>query len=213
MSFMYIFTLFFSGLSFSDSSFNFLGKKDSQRLKKEIGVHQNFTATEDGLTEVKLAIGNLHLLPGEQIRFELRNQECSQILATDSWNVFQPKPKTYLRFHFDRIADSQGKEYCAFIMYSSPFDRKSSTAPRITTEKIEGVQYYVGTEAQENETLYLRSGYQEETLWQNIWRLIERMSQYKPEWIKGTPLLSLISAILLGSFFLCLWIIFKAEEL
>lgn len=205
---------FVSSLAFSDSNYNFLGKKDRQKLSVDKPISQVFMAQEDGLSEIKYHIGNLNLWPGEALHFELRDSTCTQIITTNSWTLLKLKPSIYTHFHFSRIADSQGKNYCAFITYTSPYDRKSSDVPYINTSKFPGRSYTVisKNKVYENETLQIRPAYSSGNFFSDLWRLIERISQYKPDFIKGLPLLILITSVFSGSIGLCLLIILAKEK-
>ncbi|MEK9173674.1 MAG: hypothetical protein AAB845_00205, partial [Patescibacteria group bacterium] len=200
---------FASNLYFPDSDYNFLGKKDRQRLAIDRPLTQVFTSKEAGLSGVKYSIGNINLWPGEALQFELRDAACQKTLATDSWTPLQPKPLIYTRFHFPRIADSQGQTYCAYITYTSSYDRKSSDAPHINTSEFPGRSYTLvaKNKVYENETLQIRPAYSSGNFFSDLWRLVERMSQYKPNLIKGIPLLILMTLVFLGSLSLCIWII------
>ncbi len=205
---------FVSQLHFPDSDYNFIGKKDRARLTIDKPLAQVFTAEENGLSLVKVSIGGIDLWPSEALTFELRDESCTTILATDSWTPLELKPTNYTRFTFNRIADSAGKKYCVYIVYTSPYDRKSSDAPYINTSEFPGRSYTLVTKNKvyENETLQLRPAYTSGNWTSDIWRLTERMSQYKPEYIKGLPLLMLITIVTAGGFLLGLWIILTKEK-
>lgn len=208
---------FATNLHFPDSDYNFLGKKDRQRLAIDKPLSQQFVAQENGLSEVKFHIGNINLWPGEVLHFELRDATCEQTLATDSWTPLEPKPLIYTRFHFARIPDSQGQTYCAYITYTSSYDRKSSDAPHINTSTGEPFQNRSYTEIAKNkvhtgETLQMRPAYSSGNFFSDLWRLTERMSQYKPDYIKGLPLLILMTFTFFGSILLALWIILAREK-
>ncbi|MCW1888688.1 MAG: hypothetical protein KIH67_004000 [Candidatus Moranbacteria bacterium] len=205
---------FTSKLHFPDSDYNFLGKKDRARLSIDKPLSQVFVAQENGLSEVKVHIGGLDLWPGEALVFELRDESCAHTLATDSWTPLKPKPLNYTRFTFERIPESMEKKYCAYITYTSPYDRKTNDAPYINTNELAGKSYTAVSKNKvyENETLQLRPAYSTDSFAADTWRLIERMSQYKPTYIKGLPLLLLFGFTILGGFSLGLWIIFEKEE-
>ncbi len=208
---------FVSNLAFPDSHYNFLGKKDQQRLAIDKPLSQQFVAQENGLSEVKFHIGNINLWPGEAIRFELRDATCEKILATDSWSPLQPKPLIYTRFNFPSIPDSKDRTYCAYITYTSSYDRKSSDAPHINTSTGEQFKDRTYTEVLKNkahvgETLQMRPAYSSNNFFSDLWRLVERMSQYKPDFTKGIPLLILMVSVIVGSLGLCFWIIFAKEK-
>ncbi len=205
---------FASNLAFPDSDYNFLGKKDRERLTINKPISQIFVAEENGLSEIKYHIGNLNLWPGEALRFELRDATCTQTITADSRTSLRLRPSIYTRFHFPRIANSQGQSYCTYITYTSPYDRKSSEAPYIHTSEFSDRSYTLvaKNKLHENETLQMRPAYSSGNFFSDLWRLIERMSQYKPDFIKGLPLLILMTSVFLGSVTLCLWIVLAKEK-
>ena len=205
---------FSSQLHFSDSDYNFLGNKDRARLAIDKPLSQVFTAQENNLSEVKIHIGGIDLWPGEALVFELRDESCSKTVATDRWTPLEPKPLNYTRFTFNRVPESADNKYCAYITYTSPYDRKSNDAPYINTNDFDGRNYTSVSKKKiyENETLQLRPAYSTDSYLSDIWRLIERMSQFKPEFVKGFPLLLLFGFVVVGGFFLGLWIIFANEN-
>lgn len=205
---------FISHLPLGDASLNFTGKKDRERLGNEKPVAQIFTPHQNGLSSIKYHLGNLHLLPGERLLFELRDAECQNVIKEATARPIIWTSPIYTRFDFARIPDSQGKTYCAVILYESPYDRSSDSRPFINTSEKEGSRYTLldKQKTQENETLHLRPAYSSGSVTKDLWSLTERMSQYKPDIIKGLPLLILVSLVFLGSLLLSLWIIFAKEK-
>ena len=205
---------FNSQLHFPDSDYNFTGKKDRVRLTANKPLSQVFTAQENHLSAVKIHIGGIDLWPGEALAFELRDESCTHTLVTDRWTPLKPKPLNYTRFTFEPIPESSGQKYCAYITYTSSYDRKTNEAPFIHTNEFNGRSYTSVSKKKtyENETLQLRPAYSTDSYLSDIWRLIERMSQFKPEFMKGFPLLLLFGLVVVGGFLLGLWIIFANEN-
>lgn len=203
-----------SGFALGDSAHHFTGKKDRERLGNQKPLAQIFEAKENGLSEVKYHLGNLHLWPGEELRFELRDAECQNVLAQASAKPLLFVSPIYTQFGFDRIPDSQGQTYCAVILYETPYTRKSADQPFLHTSEMLGTSYTLldKNKTKENQTLQFRPSYSAGSLTQNLWHLTERMSQYKPGYIKGSPLLILMTLVFISSLLLSLWIVFVKEE-
>lgn len=208
---------FLSGLHLSDSSQNFIGKGDRQKLSPNKPITQIFTATENGLSQVKVRIGGVNLIPRDQLVLQLRDASCEQVLAHAHKTAFHLPSHTYTLFNFSRIEDSKGKTYCAHITYRSPYKHKSADLPFIHTTKDESLAGVFYTEVAKdkkhiNETLELRPGYRSGNIATDLWSLVERMSQYKSNFIKGTPLLFLLTLTFIGSATLGVYLLSRKEK-
>lgn len=209
---------FFVNLSLPDSSYNFLGKTREVKLDPGKPVTQLFTAENNYLNQVKIIIGNLHLLPGEKIVFELADVYCENAVAHDTYQFFNLAPHIYYRFNFRKIPDSQGEIYCLQVTYLSPFDRDSDKRPFIEAtrdeeEPFRGWSYYDegNQKIYENRTLKIRPAYGTGSFWSDLAMLNNRLSQYKPGLIKGL-ILPLLSIFILGCCFLVSWIIHSKDR-
>lgn len=181
-----IFWAFFAGLSFPDSHYNFLGKDKKVELKDGKPVWEVFTANRDGMDRIKVRINNP---PGfrERILLELADESCTHVIATDTVSMLSPIG-IYYRFDFPRIADSQDRKYCFRATFSSPHGTKDE--PSLYANEGVGFptdgyrnsardKYYPGW------ALQIRPAYTNGTFFGDIREFTDRLSQYKPEFLKG----------------------------
>ncbi|MEK7494920.1 MAG: hypothetical protein AAB615_03560 [Patescibacteria group bacterium] len=208
---------FFEKLAFPDSEYNFLGETDQIKLEKESPLTQKFTASENNLSQVKILIEKLRLLPGEEILLSLADHSCQTVLVKKSITFLTPEPHTYYRFNFPSIPDSQGKEYCLRITYLSPYDRKSKERPVLeasSEEQFLGKSFFNEGKGKlyQDRTLKMHPAYSNDSFLGNLQELTDRISQYKAPLFKGAGLVILFGIFFLGALILALWIILSKER-
>jgi hypothetical protein len=130
--------------------------------------------------------------------------------------ILTPDPRIYYHVNFPTIPDSAGQTYCFKTTYFSRFDR-GSDLPYLGTSK--GKQFAGWSYANEgnnrtyeNRTLQMRPSYGTESFLGNLSRLNDRISQYKPEFLKGSALTLIFCAFLIGTITLVWLLIFRKEE-
>lgn len=194
---------FFRILAFPDASPDFLGETKKVKLDPGAPVIQTFAADRDGLSQMKVVFGNTDLRPGEQIIFELADATCSATLASDTFQFSTPDPNIYHRFVFTPIPNSQGKTYCFKATYFSLLDR-GDDRPYLAAEKSDASigRSYTNTgtgRTYENRTLKIRPAYAYGSWVENIDELVDRLSQYKPAYMKELAIRILGIAVIAGS--------------
>ncbi len=204
---IFLFIRFFSYLSFPESDYNFLGKDKKVKLDPKTSIMQIFEAKENGLDQIKIVMGNIDRLPlNESVLLELRDPQCEQVLAEDTINWLTESPKIYYRFRFPRIDDSIGKKYCLKISYEAN-TKRGGERPSIAVSDDDQFSDRAYTDTSNGKTyigrtLQIRPSYSEGSLTGNLIRLENRLSQYKPEFIKGWILtigfLMILGSVLLG---------------
>ncbi len=213
---LWIFGSFFANLSFPDSSYRFLGSTKQAKLDSGKPITQIFTGEENNLNQIKIIIGDLDLQPMEKIVLELAEASCETTLARDTLTFLTPKPHIYYHFNFSPLPDSAGQTYCFKVTYFSPFDR-GSDRPYLGAsegEQFAGWSYTNegNNRTYENRTLQMRPSYGSGNFLGDLGRLNDRISQYKPAFLKG-PVLTLIFCAFIVSTILLLWLlVFKKED-
>ena len=201
-----IFSGLFSRLSFPDSSYNFLGKDKRVELEPGKSVTQVFTADRDGLDRIKIMIGDLDTLGyQDSVALALTEPDCKTLIATDTISFLTPAPRIYSAFDFDRIEHSAGQTYCLKISYAAaerpkqrPYLAASEGETFADTAYFDEAKdrFYTGR------SLQMRPSYSHASFRDDLRELEERLSQYKPEFMKGwlliLGLLVTLTSILLG---------------
>ncbi|MDP3956961.1 MAG: hypothetical protein Q8Q10_00470 [bacterium] len=207
---------FYNTLSFPDTSYNFLGASGKAKLDSGKPITQVFTAKENNLNQVKIIGGNFDLMLREKIVFELADSGCEAILASQSANFLTPSPHIYYRFNFPAIPDSAGKKYCFRVTYFSPIDR-GDERPYLAIsegERFRGQSYINegNNRIYENRTLQMRPAYTVGSFPGDLGRLNDRISQYKPEFLKGSALTIIFCAFIVSTISLVWLLVFRKED-
>ena len=203
---VWIFTYPLFRLSFPDSSYNFLGKDKRVELEPGKIVTQVFTADRDGLDRIKIMIGDLDTLGyQDSVALALTETDCKTLIATDTISFLTPAPRIYSAFDFDRIEHSAGQTYCLKISYAAA--ERPKQRPYLAAsegEAFANTAYF--DEAKDRlytgRSLQMRPSYSHVSFRDDLRELEERLSQYKPEFMKGwllmLGLLVTLTSILLG---------------
>lgn len=207
---------FFANLSFPDSSYNFLGETKKAKLDPGKPVTQTFRAEENNLNQVKIMVGNTGLWPTERIVLELADVSCDTVLATETIDFLMPDPHIYYHFNFPAIPDSQGATYCLRTTYFSGWDRGDKRPYLSASEGESFVDWSYTNEGNhrtyENRTLQLRPAYGTENFSGDMERLLDRLSQDKPWFLREAALVTLFGVFLAGTFVLVFVILWSKER-
>lgn len=205
-------TLFFiSQLHFPDSSRNFLGDSKRAELSTNGPVTQIFQANRNGLEGIQIFMGDTELSLGEHIDFKLLDPSCQNVISESSRTPFSSGTLRGIRFTFPAITKSANQVYCLSIEYHSGFSkRKERPYVRVTeSDQLKESSYtdHDKGKTYPGRTLQIRPLYAPEnsTPFARLMELENRLSQYKPAFIKGCMLtLGTLNIILGFSFFI--WI-------
>lgn len=195
----------FKNISFPDSSYNFLGKDKRVELEPGKSVTQVFKARRDGLDQIKIIIGDLGSLGiHDSIDLTLAQSNCETPIATDTITSFTGEPKIYYHFDFDRIPDSLDKSYCLKISYSATERKKERPYLRANEgELFAHTAYFDDARSKfyEGRSLQMRPSYSNISFSQNLHELENRLSQYKPAFMKGSVLILGLTVVLTSTLF------------
>lgn len=200
-----ILTRFIGHLSFPDSSYNFLGKDKKAKLDPGTSITQVFESKQNGLNQIKIIIGNIDKLPfGETILLELRDPACETTLAENAITALTEDPNIYYRFRFPRIENSEHEKYCLKISYEAQ-EKRGEDRPYIAASDNDTFSNTSYTDTSDGKTyfgrsLQIRPSYANTSLANNLRELENRLSQYKPNYIKGLILLTGCFTILASLF-------------
>ncbi len=199
-----IFYFFLANLAFPESDYNF-ETGGSAKLYPGLPAFQTFTAKDDNLSQIKIALKNSSIKTGEGIVFELADENCANVLATDEIKNYSVVG-TFYRFNFAKIKDSRDKKYCLRATF---FSNRKGDYPEISISKSETFKDSVFTNKGKNKTyqgrtLIFRPAYKNKNILQNLQELNQRMSQYKPWFLKNVYLSAIILLIIILSIVLVL---------
>lgn len=202
---------FLNQLHFPDSSRNFLGDTKRAELSTNGPITQVFQAKENGLEGLQVFMGDTDLGFGERIDFALLDASCRTIIRQASRNMFSLPAIRDIRFVFPPLLSSANTAYCLSIEYHPGFMKKKER-PYIRVaedEQSESLSYtdHGKEKTYAGRTLEIRPLYAPDTgsLSARIKELENRLSQYKPAFIKGSMLALGASGSLLAIVFF-VWI-------
>jgi hypothetical protein len=196
---------FLSLLSYPDQSISFEGDSKQEKLYPYFPILQKITAKENNFNQINVSLSKFSANFGEKITLEILDEFCQNILAQSKIDGFTWNSPSYEKFKFKNISDSKEKIYCLKFTYVPRGEGQDKKA-YISSYQFDGSSYTntgnkKNSEEQKNRSLALKPAYETGSTWQNFSKLIDRMSQYKPDYIKGISLeiifiLSLVLIIL-----------------
>lgn len=196
-------------LSFPD--INIVRKDEKIKLYPYYPLAQKFTATRNNLAKIKFTMGSYELESKEKIKLRLADETCQKIIREDALNVSDFNSDNYYIFDFSKIKDSQDKIYC-FLLTFEPKDENTTKKPRVAVSQSSDFPFVSLAElnserAYPGKSLAMKPAYKNENLWQDLEELNQRISQYKPFFLKKYYLASIVIAFLALSFTLVIFLI------
>jgi hypothetical protein len=132
---------------------------------------------------------------GDKIILEVADESCEKVLVASKRDMLNWNSPGYEKFKFPAIADSKDKTYCLKLThFLGKFKPKQKSY--ISSYPLEGSSYIntgKSIEEQKNRTLKLKPAYGNDPSWQNFSKLLDRMSQYKPDYLKENILIIIFS--------------------
>ncbi len=209
-----IFWTFLADFGLGESDYNFLGKTKKVTLSPGAPVTQTFIAHENNMHQIRVVLGRGDIKRGEQIEFRLMNEICEETLAT---KIFHSEPRSqgvYTVFDFPAITNSKDRTFCFSATYFSDENRKGEK-PYLSATDISDPLFSDRTLTDTNknraypgQTLFLRPAYTSGSLSGDLSNLVNRLSQYKPVFLKGWTIVALFTILLIGSIALAYKIVF-----
>lgn len=189
--------------SFPDTSWE-IGKDDDLKLKPHQSIIQLFTPTKDNLSRIEILFPKSDSIkPGGKMVLEINETDCETTIRKSSVRFKTlTSDKTY-HFIFEKIPDSKDRAYCLKLSFIPR--KESSKSARVfliehPTEKEMAVMSQSTGKIYPNFSLSMRPSYQKNNWEENIQTLVQRISQYKPWFLKGAYLFTIAVLSLILSF-------------
>ena len=185
---------FFSLLYFPDSNI-VLQKGSLVPLEPEQTLTQKFSINRTGLSKIQLLLRTpgIKFENGDNVQAQLADKNCEKTLRVGLLEKSFLNSDNLYEFNFSRLIDSSEKNFCLTLTF----------LPQKNTAK--NIQLFT---MKENETLSIRPVYQDTYFWQSFYELNQRMSQYKPWFLKNIFLTLIIFGFLFSSFFVIVLLVF-----
>ncbi len=179
------------------------------------GVTQTFVASQNGLSGVNILFGGSQIKNGGTLRLTLFDADCQRKIAGTETFVTSLGADDAVRFPFAPISDSQGKTFCLTAQFT-PKEGSKKAAVFIVPNALpeEAISLSLNGTLRPNESLSFRPVYRNKTLGADLVELDQRISQYKPRFLKGIFLASIaILSVGLTFGFLIFAVIFPSKKL
>ena len=175
-----IFAKFLSLLSFPDSAV-VLEKGDLIPLPAKTTLTQSFVANRNNLETIQFLFRTPGPKPANTVSVEIADESCTKILRSGTLSTPFLNSGNLFEFSFAKIPDSIGKRYCLLVTTSTKNLRLFSMPE---SEQQFGLKNVTTGENFEGKTLSIRGVYVNDNLGQNLRELSQRISQYKPWFLK-----------------------------
>jgi hypothetical protein len=176
-----------TGLSTVRTSINNTGNEVAGEITSRVVVSQSFVATRDDLSEVSIQLATYNRVNTPPVVFTLSRTLGSAPLRTIEVPPEGIDDNTYHKFSFEPISDSAGQRY--FVSIGSPQGRMGN-AFTVWMGKCDCYgdgDAFINGVIQPDRELVMQVVYSIETGGVGE-ELVNRMSQYKPEAVKGLVL-------------------------
>lgn len=194
-----VFLKFLSLVSFSQSEI-ILEKGELLDMEKQETVAQKFTSNRDNLKKISFLVRSSGVKKGDKVSMRLADENCENVIRegllldsfVDSDNLYE--------FKFKPVPDSNGKTYCIL----ATFEPKNPNAKpiRLFTTDDNHFQFpaeNITTGQKMAGHLSIRPAFENDSVWQDLGELNQRISQYKPFFLKHYFLWFVVISFLLLS--------------
>ena len=191
-----IFWNFGKAWSFPDTSWP-LAKGEKEKIRTE--VVQKFTASRNGLARIEILFGNSDVSPGGRFTFKLLEEDCQKSVRETDLDITSLNSDNTTDFIFSKINDSKDKTYCLAISYAQKKGGKKAEIFIADNTLPEKKYFSVNGEEMAGKSLPMRPAYKNANLFQDIEELNQRISQYKPWFLKHYYLYVIVFGFLILS--------------
>lgn len=179
--FFIVFWRFLSLLSFPDQE-NILEKGDPPfKLQPTLSLTQTFVANRNNLMKIEFLMRTPGPKNGDIVKMEIKDETCSNIIRTGTLEKSFLASDNLYDFRFSKIPDSNGKMYCLKATLAPGQDDSKSI--RFFTRENQDPRFMLNNETHDK-SLSIRLAYKNDSLSQDLSELNQRISQYKPWFLK-----------------------------
>lgn len=189
MLLLFVFLKLSSIWSFPDT--DWLMQRDGKiELKPKEVVIQKFRANRDNLARIEFLFGRSYLKSiGGNIKIQLAEEDCSAIISESFLKISALSLDDANDFTFPKVRDSKNKIYCvkiSFIPGPGSISRKKPSIFTNNNSMPENIHLFNSATNEElkNQSLSMRPAYKNDNIWQDATELNQRLSQYKPWFLK-----------------------------
>lgn len=175
-------------------------KAEKVKLRAEQPITQKFTAARDGLSRVKILFGNSDLGANGEMQLSVLDENCAELLRRVEIKTESLDSGNTLDFNFPRLPKSKDQTFCLQL---ATVGKKSANVFVVSNTLPDNKSLVINDQELAGQALAMRPAYRNATLSQNLTELNQRISQYKPWFLKHF----FLTAITLGFLLLSLLVI------
>lgn len=172
---------FIAAWHFPDTSWP-LEKGEKTKLDSEI--IQKFEADRDGLSKIKILFGDSDVSPGGTFSLKVFDESCQEPVRSAKLDIRELNSDTTVDFVFPRIESSKGKVYCLKLSYSQKKGGKKANIFVIGNTMKQNKYFSINGQEMAGQSVSMRPAYKKASLFEDAGELNERISQYKPWFLK-----------------------------
>ncbi|MFZ2193529.1 MAG: hypothetical protein WAV31_04775 [Candidatus Moraniibacteriota bacterium] len=205
--FLLLLVIFFrlnKALSFPDQAWKL---EKGEKIKMSSEVIQKFEADRDGLTRVKILFGSSDVKPGGIFNFKLYDENCQDILREVELEITSLDSGNTVDFIFPKVKDSKNKTFYLRLKYVQKEGGKKANIFVIENLMPQNKFLSVNNEEFHGKSLAMRPAYRSSNLLKDFSELNQRMSQYKPWFLKHYFLHLIMFGFIILSIFLVLLLV------
>ncbi|NTW27564.1 MAG: hypothetical protein HGA36_04525 [Candidatus Moranbacteria bacterium] len=199
---MLIFFRFSTLLEFPDSSIVLEKGDPAVKLKATETLSQKFIASRDNLVKVEFLLRTPRPKPEDVVKMEIADESCTKIIRSGRLNSSFLASDNLHEFAFSKIPNSNGKTFCILATFEP--QKSSAKALQFFTQENKQPAFSAQNSSSEDDlsgqALSMRPVYVNDHWWQNLSELSQRMSQYKPWFLKHFFLDAIIILFVILSF-------------
>ncbi|MDH4330457.1 MAG: hypothetical protein OEV93_02800 [Candidatus Moranbacteria bacterium] len=202
IAFLLIITQFFKDWSFPDTHWK-VEKEEDMKVSPGYPITQKFISRKDNLSTIAILLRSSKKNESKgTLNLNILDEACENIIRKSSIKFHTLDSQSMYNFNFKKIKDSSDKTYClklAFIPKKE--DAKDIRLFTMSNYSEENVFLYNPKKDREypNLSLAMQPGYKGDNFYEDTKILIQRISQYKPWFLKDVYLFIIfLLAILLS---------------
>lgn len=177
----------FATLLYFPASGQTLQKDALVKVHSDETISQQFTAEKNNLAKIEMLLRGpgIDYAKGDKVKMVLADQTCQKKLRIGELEPSFLASNNLYQFAFPAIPDSAGKTYCLQATFSP--QKSSAKSLQVFVTSTPGAPYVLTNVTLNlkypNSPLSMRPVYRN-SFWQNLNQLNQRMSQYKPFFLK-----------------------------
>lgn len=179
-----VFLRFTSLIHFSQSEIK-LEKGVAINIANDEILSQKFKATRNGLGKISFIIKASRIKKGDKVKMYLADETCQKNLREGLLLGSFIKERNVYEFKFKKIDDSLGQTYCIKALFESK-NKEAKPVSFFTTKHkhFDFLATNITTGQKANNHISIRPAYRNENIFQDLNELNQRISQYKPWFLK-----------------------------